>query len=184
MNWSFITFVVIILQFFYSNTFLQGCLVVFTLFLSMSSKQKIYRDGLEQWNRKLQSLMNLICWATHGGVGVWGLGFFFGGVGCFFSLVKNKVFLSSAATVVSAEKDQAILSCSTWVNQAAAAFQCNRFMPYANHSQLFSLNKWRQDRCFCGWKARWGKTTFIIVLYSFSATEHVLTDVQFSAMRL
>lgn len=32
----------------YSNSFIRGCLVVFTLFLSMSYKQKVYRDALDQ----------------------------------------------------------------------------------------------------------------------------------------
>lgn len=63
------------------------------------------------------------------GVGVWVL-FFLRGDG----VVRNKVFLSSAATVVTGEKDQAILNCSRWVSQAAIAFQYNQFILYANHS--------------------------------------------------
>ena len=76
--------------------------------------------------------MNLIFEPHMVGVGVWVLGFFGGSWGFFF--VRNKVFLSSAATVVAAEKDQAILNCSTCVSQAAIAFQYNQFILYANHS--------------------------------------------------
>lgn len=59
-------------------------------------------------------------------LGVWVLGWVF--------FVRNKVFLSSAAAVVTAENDQAIPNCSRRVSQAVIAFQCDQFILYANHS--------------------------------------------------